>query len=184
MPLNISLGVAVKNSTRKSMNEIVKEAEDIMNEHKLLEIDSARSSIILSLKKALEERDYETEEHGSRMADLSTLLGEKIKLKYDEINELKLLAILHDIGKISISDNIILKAGKLISEEWKVIKKHPEVGFRLAKSSRDLKRIARGILHHYERWDGTGYPEGLKGKEIPMISRIVAIAEAVRLAHA
>lgn len=178
MPLNISMGFAVKNNPGKKINEIVKEAEDIMNEHKLLENESARSSIILSLKKALEERYYETEEHAKRMADLSLLIGERINLKYNELNELRLLAILHDIGKISISDSIILKPGRLTSEEWEIIKKHPEVGYRLAKSSRDLGQIANGILYHHERWDGNGYPEGLKGKKIPVISRIVAIADA------
>ena len=72
--------------------------------------------------------------------------------------------MLHDIGKISISDNIILKPGKLTLEEWEVIKKHPECGYRLAISCRDLVEIARGILYHHERWDGKGYPKGLKGK--------------------
>src|SRR4030066_855572 len=162
----------------KNIAEIVKEAEDIMNEHKILENESARSSIILSLKNALEERYYETEEHAMRMANLSLLVGEKINLRYNELNELRLLAILHDIGKISISDSIILKPGKLTSEEWEVIKRHPEVGYRLANSSRDLEQIARGILYHHERWDGKGYPEGLKGNKIPVISRIVAIADA------
>ncbi len=178
MPLNISMGFAVKKNSRKKINDIIKQAEDIMNEYKLLENESARSSIILSLKKALEERDYETEEHAMRMASLSLLLGNKLKLNYNELNELKLLAILHDIGKISISDNIILKPGKLTPEEWEIIKKHPEVGYRLAKSSRDLEQIATGILYHHERWDGKGYPEGLKGKKIPVISRIVSIADA------
>ncbi|MDD3628786.1 MAG: diguanylate cyclase [Actinomycetota bacterium] len=178
LPLNVSMGFAVKTSSEKKINEIVKEAEDMMNEHKLLENESARSSIILSLQKALEERDYETEEHAMRMANLSILLGERINLSYNELNELRLLAILHDIGKISISDNIILKPGKLTLEEWEVIKKHPECGYRLAISCRDLTQIARGILYHHERWDGKGYPEGLKGKKIPVISRIVSIADA------
>src|SRR4030066_247969 len=178
MPLDISMGFAAKNNSKKNIDEIVKEAEDIMNEHKLLENESARSSIILSLKNALEERYYETEEHAMRMANLSLLVGEKINLKYNELNELRLLAILHDIGKISISDSIILKPGKLTTEEWEVIKRHPEVGYRLANSSRDLEQIARGILYHHERWDGKGYPEGLKGNKIPVISRIVAIADA------
>ncbi|MDD3818457.1 MAG: diguanylate cyclase, partial [Actinomycetota bacterium] len=138
IPLNISMGFAVKKSSKKKINEIAKEAEDMMNKHKLLENESARSSIILSLQKALEERDYETEEHAMRMANLSMLLGEKLKLNYNDLNELRLIAMLHDIGKISISDNIILKPGKLTLEEWEAIKKHPEAGYRLAISCRDL----------------------------------------------
>jgi len=165
MPLSMSMGFAVKTSSKKKITEIAKEAEDMMNKHKLLESESARSSIILSLQKALEERDYETEEHAMRMADLSTLLGEKLKLDYNELNELKLIAMLHDIGKISVSDNVILKPGKLTLEEWEDIKKHPEAGYRLAISCRDLVQIAEGILYHHERWDGKGYPKGLKGKK-------------------
>jgi len=178
MPLNISMGFSVKKNSKSKIHSIVKEAEDMMNEYKLLENDSARHSIILSLKNALEERDYETEEHAMRIANLSMSLGKKLNLKYNELNELRLVAILHDIGKISISDSIILKPGKLTLEEWEIIKKHPEAGYRLAKSSRDLEQIAKGILYHHERWDGNGYPEGLKGKKIPVFSRIVSIADA------
>lgn len=178
MPLNISMGFSVKKTFGKKINEVVKEAENTMNEYKLSENESARSSIILSLKKALEERDYETEEHSKRMEDLSLLLGKKVNLKDNELNELRLLAVLHDIGKISIPDSIIFKPGKLTSKEWEIIKKHPEIGYRVARSSPDLIQIAKGILYHHERWDGKGYPEGLKGNKIPLISRIVAIVDA------
>jgi diguanylate cyclase (GGDEF)-like protein len=178
MPLNISMGFSVKKTFGKKINEVVKEAENTMNEYKLSENESARSSIILSLKKALEERDYETEEHSKRMEDLSLLLGKKVNLKGNELNELRLLAVLHDIGKISIPDSIIFKPGKLTSKEWEIIKKHPEIGYRVARSSPDLIQIAKGILYHHERWDGKGYPEGLKGNKIPLISRIVAIVDA------
>ncbi|MCJ7727599.1 MAG: diguanylate cyclase, partial [Actinobacteria bacterium] len=178
MPLNISMGFSVKKTIGKKINEVVKEAENTMNEYKLSENESARSSIIMSLKKALEERDYETEEHSKRMEDLSLLLGKKVNLKDNELNELRLLAVLHDIGKISIPDSIIFKPGKLTSKEWEIIKKHPEIGYRVARSSPDLIQIAKGILYHHERWDGKGYPEGLKGNKIPLISRIVAIVDA------
>lgn len=178
MPLNISMGFSVKKTFGKKINEVVKEAENTMNEYKLSENESARSSIIMSLKKALEERDYETEEHSKRMEDLSLLLGKKVNLKDNELNELRLLAVLHDIGKISIPDSIIFKPGKLTSKEWEIIKKHPEIGYRVARSSPDLIQIAKGILYHHERWDGKGYPEGLKGNKIPLISRIVAIVDA------
>ncbi|MFZ3386140.1 MAG: HD domain-containing phosphohydrolase [Candidatus Hydromicrobium sp.] len=178
MPLNISMGFSVKKTIGKKINEVIKEAENTMNEYKLSENESARSSIILSLKKALEERDYETEEHSKRMEDLSLLLGKKVNLKDNELNELRLLAVLHDIGKISIPESIILKPGKLTSKEWEIIKKHPEIGYRVARSSPDLIQIAKGILYHHERWDGKGYPEGLKGNKIPLISRIVAIVDA------
>ncbi len=178
MPLNVTFGFAVKTNSDQNINDILKEAENTMYESKLSEDKSMRSSLILSLKKALEERDYETEEHAERLIRLSELLGKKINLDIIELNKLKLLAMLHDIGKISIPDNIILKPGKLTSEEWEVMKKHSEIGHRIAGSSPDLAQIAPGILYHHERWDGSGYPSGLKGGRIPIISRILSIVDA------
>lgn len=178
MPLNLTFGFSVKMNSDQNINEIVKEAENTMYEYKLSEGNSMRSAPILSLKKALEERDYETEEHAERLVRLSELLGKKINLDIIELNKLKLLAMLHDIGKISIPDNIVLKPGKLTPEEWEVMKKHSEIGHRIVESSPDLAQIAPGILYHHERWDGTGYPGGLKGGKIPIISRILAITDS------
>ncbi len=178
MPLNISFGLSIKENDDISISAAVKEAEDTMYEYKLSEGRSMRSSVVLSLKKALEERDYETEEHANRLVQFSLLLGKKIKLGESELNKLRLLAFLHDIGKISIPDNIVLKPGKLTTEEWKIMKKHSEIGYRIAESSPDLAQIAPGILYHHEKWDGSGYPKGLKGGKIPIISRILSITDS------
>ena len=101
-----------------------------------------------------------------------------MQLHQNEINSIILLAKLHDIGKISIDDSILLKRGKLNSEEWKTMIKHPETGYRIASSLNDLTHIAEGILCHHEFYDGNGYPRGLKGEEIPIQARIVSIADA------
>lgn len=178
MPLNISFGFSIKKNDDISISAAVKEAEDTMNEYKLSEGRSMRSSVILSLKKALEERDYETEEHANRLVEFSLRLGKKVKLEESELNKLRLLALLHDIGKISIPDNIVLKPGKLTAGEWKIMKKHSEIGYRIAGSSPDLAQIASGILYHHEKWDGSGYPKGLKGGKIPIISRILSITDS------
>lgn len=178
MPISMSFGLSTKENDDKTIAAVIKEAEDTMHELKLSEGRSMRSSVILSLKKALEERDYETEGHANRLVELSLLLGKKIKLEESELNKLKLLAFLHDIGKISIPDNIILKPDKLTPGEWKIMKKHSEIGYRIAESSPDLIQIAPGILHHHEKWDGSGYPKGLKGKKIPIISRILSIVDS------
>ncbi|MDD5621741.1 MAG: diguanylate cyclase [Actinomycetota bacterium] len=178
IPLNVTFGFSIKTSSDQNINDVIKEAENTMYEYKLSEGKSMRSALILSLKKALEERDYETEEHAERLIRLSVLLGKKINLDIIELNKLKLLAMLHDIGKISIPDDIVLKPGKLTTEEWEVMKKHSEVGYRIAESSPDLAQIAPGILYHHERWDGSGYPGGLKGGRIPIISRILSIVDS------
>jgi len=178
MPLSVSFGISTKESVHKNIIEVIKEAEDKMYRHKLIKKQSTHSSIISSLEKALEERDYETEEHVRRMKVLAKKLGTELNLDAEIIDELTLLATLHDIGKISIADNIILKPQGLTRKEWEAVKKHPIIGYRIAESSGELAPIARGILHHHEWWNGNGYPEGKKGKHIPLISRIISIVDA------
>ena len=178
MPLSVAFGISTKENAFKNINEVIKEAEDKMYRHKLIEKESTHSSIISSLEKALEERDYETEEHVKRMKILAEKLGRGLNLNTEVIDELTLLAALHDIGKISIADNIILKPQGLTRKEWEIVKKHPVVGYRIAESSGELASIAKGILYHHEWWNGNGYPEGKKGNSIPLISRIISIVDA------
>jgi diguanylate cyclase (GGDEF)-like protein len=178
LPLSIAFGLSTKEDSFQKIDELIKTAEDKMYRHKMIEQQSAHSAIISSLGKALEERDYETSEHVKRMKNLAIELGTIINLSEEALDELTLLAALHDIGKISIADSIILKPRSLTSEEWKIIKKHPEVGYRIAESSAELAPIAKGILYHHEWWDGKGYPKGLTGEKIPLISRIISIVDA------
>jgi len=177
LPLSISLGAATKESALKSIKEVIKEAEDNMYRHKLVENQSARSSMIISLKKALEERYYETEAHTRRMKKFAIMFGKALKLPDSKLDNLSLLASLHDIGKIAIPDNIVLKPGKLSEEEWETMKKHSEIGYRIAQSTAELAPIAEAILHHHERWDGKGYPYGILKDKIPLISRIISIVD-------
>jgi len=93
------------------------------------------------------------------------------------MDDLKLLASLHDIGKIAIPNSILDKPGRLTAEEWDLIKKHPEIGYRIALSSPEMAPIAEAILHHHEHWNGGGYPLGLKSENIPILARILAIAD-------
>ncbi len=174
----ISMGFSTKKNESQNINEILKEADSNMNKHKLLERKSFHGSIVSSLERALLERDYETEEHVTRMKTYSLKLGKELKLSEHQLDELRLLATLHDIGKISIPDNIIFKPGKLNDMEWKIVKKHPEIGHRIAKTTPELSTIADGILTHHEWWDGNGYPKGLKNVDISIISRIISIVDA------
>lgn len=176
--ISISLGYAVKHSSHQLITDVIKEAEEQMYRNKLLESKSTRSHIIHSLQQSLYERSHETEEHAQRMKELSKKLGSNLKLDSDKINELGLLAILHDIGKMAISDTILQKPGKLTPEEWEEMKRHSEIGYRIAETSPELIHIAKYILFHHERWDGTGYPQGLKGDAIPLLSRIIAVVDA------
>ncbi|MCJ7665775.1 MAG: diguanylate cyclase, partial [Actinobacteria bacterium] len=178
MPLSVAFGVSTKEDASKNISEVIKDAEDKMYRHKMVKERSFHSSLISSLEKALEERYYDTEEHVKRMKVLTRKLGKELSLSDEVLDELTLLAALHDIGKISIADSIILKTESLTGEEWEAVKKHPMIGYRIAESCVGLAPIAKGILYHHERWNGEGYPEGKKGEEIPLISRVISIIDA------
>ncbi len=175
---SLSIGVVAKKSEKQNINELIKIAEDNMYKHKLIEKQSSHSSIITSLQKALEERNYETHEHMNRMKSLALELGKILNFSDERLDELSLLSLLHDIGKIAIADNIVLKPSKLTGKEYELMKKHSEIGFRIASSNPNLAYIAKGILSHHERWDGTGYPMGLECKAIPVTARIIAVVDA------
>ena len=109
---------------------------------------------------------------------MARAIGEKMELSQLELDQLELLSMLHDIGKVAVPDRILNKPDKLTAEEWIEMKKHPEIGYRIAASSPELAPIAEYILCHHERWDGKGYPQGLSGEEIPLLSRILSVVDA------
>ena len=176
--LNFSLGCATKIMIEEAFEDISKIAEDRMYKRKLLEHKSFHSSLISYMRTSLFEKSHETERHASRLVDFSRQLGKIIGLDEEVLGELELLATLHDIGKINIDENILTKAGNLSKEEWNEIKKHPITGYRIAMASPELEPIAEYILSHHERWDGKGYPQGLNGENIPLLSRILFIVDA------
>jgi len=175
---SISLGYETKTKTDETISSIIKIAEDHMYRRKLLQNKSLHSSIISSMKTTMFEKSQETEEHALRLIELSKAIGQKMNIKDEQLSELELLSTLHDIGKIGINDNILNKPSKLTKEEWVEMKKHSIIGFRIARASPELIPIAEYILSHHERWDGNGYPQGLIGKDIPLLSRILSVADA------
>lgn len=176
--ISISLGESIKYSVDKDIYVTLKEAEDKVYRQKLLNEKSIRSGMINSLKKGLAAKSMETEEHTERILEKAIKIGERLNLSISEIDELVLVAKLHDIGKIGISEEILLKPGKLTNEEFEIIKTHTEKGYRIVKASSELDSVANGVLSHHERWDGKGYPLGLSGKEIPLVSRIVCVIDS------
>ncbi len=178
VPLSLSLGVACRGKEEKELGEVLVEAEDNMYRHKLTESRSARSVTLQALLRTLAAKSFETEAHTLRMQKIAEKIGIKLALPVSELKRLELLITLHDIGKINISEEILTKKEPLTSQEWKVIKKHPETGFRVVRAMPEFAHVAEDILAHHERWDGTGYPRGLKGKDIPLLARITAVADA------
>ncbi|OIQ55541.1 PAS domain S-box protein [Neomoorella thermoacetica] len=178
LPLSVSFGIATADTPEQSLKEIYKKADDLMYQEKLNLGSSARSKIVNALLTALSERDYITEGHARRMQKLCQDLGEKVGLSAQQLANLSLLAQVHDLGKVGIPDRILFKRGPLTEKEWEVMRQHPEKGYRIAMSSPDLAGIADLILKHHEKWDGTGYPLGLKEEEIPIECRILSIVDA------
>ena len=178
LELSLAAGVSTKVSEEQKIWEVVRNAEDMMFREKLLEKQSAHGSVIFSLNKALGERNYETAEHVSRLSNLVKNFGAYISLDAGIIHDLELLAALHDIGKIAIPDNIVLKSSKLTDEEYEMMKKHSEIGYKIAKSIPEIDSIATTILTHHERWDGKGYPLKLEKENIPLNARILSIVDS------
>ncbi|MBE0428114.1 MAG: diguanylate cyclase [Nitrospirae bacterium] len=135
-------------------------------------------NIVSSLIGALEARDIYTHGHSREVNKYVLIMGEAIGLSKDESIHLSRAALLHDIGNLEVSKLVLNKKGELTEEEWKQVKEHPQKGIEIIGYIPGLHRCKPAILHHHERWDGTGYPSGLKGKEIPLEARILAIADA------
>lgn len=139
---------------------------------------SYRSFIVDSLKGALYEQDYETREHTERIDRMAMVVAERLDLPQADKDKLKLLGSLHDIGKIGIAPSILNHPGKLSETDWNIIKRHPEIGYRICSGVPELMAIADLILSHHERWDGQGYPRKYKGPEIPLLARLISILDS------
>lgn len=161
-----------------SMKKALDEAHYNLKVKKMLDAGSEHSQSLSSLIVALEEADPDTEEHVKRTTRLGVALGEKIGLWDGQVTCLKLLCLLHDIGKITVPLEILNKPGKLSASEWAVLRSHAEKGYQIAMTSDELKPIASMIRYHHERWDGRGYPCNLAKEEIPILSRIISIVDA------
>lgn len=157
---------------------LFKQADDIMYREKLHHSQSTRSAIVQALMKALEARDFYTEGHADRLQELMAKLAVILNLTDNKITDLRLLGQFHDIGKVGIPDQILFKPGPLTRDERIIMQRHPEIGHRIAQSAPDLMPIADWILKHHEWWNGEGYPLGLKGGQIPLECRILAITDA------
>ena len=140
------------------------------------DLDSAES-VIMSLALVIEARDAYTDGHCQRLAAYATALGNSLRLSEDEIAALFRGGYLHDVGKVGIPDELLLKTGRLSDAEYLRIKQHPLIGDRLCGELRSLRQVRPIVRHHHERLDGSGYPDGLKGDEIPLLAQIMGIVD-------
>jgi len=134
--------------------------------------------IVMALSKALEARDLSTGAHCRKITRLTEKIAVHLGCPFHEIQAIRRAALLHDIGKIGIPDQILFKPGLLTEREWVVMRQHPEIGARILRTIHGLSEVARLVLAHHERYDGSGYPYGLSGENIPMGARILAVVDA------
>jgi diguanylate cyclase (GGDEF)-like protein/PAS domain S-box-containing protein len=176
--LSVSIGYAIKTDDTKDMAEIMREAENIMYRYKLIDGDSARNQTIQAIHKTLTDKFELERTHSERVAYISKKMGEALKIHRDDLRELEMSGLFHDIGKISIPDYVLYKPAKLTKDEFEIIKEHTRNGYMILRAAGEYSDLAENALYHHEHYDGGGYPEGLKGEEIPLQSRIICIADA------
>lgn len=144
--------------------------------HRTDELERAES-VLFTLARSIEGKDPYTHGHCERLMNYSVSLGEHLGLSEEQIVALRRAGIVHDIGKIAVPDAILLKPGKLTPEEWKLIKEHPVVGERICAPLKSFRTVLPIIRHHHEKFDGSGYPDGLRGEAIPVTARILQIVD-------
>jgi len=176
--IDISLGYSTRKKNNLTIEGIFREADHQMYKNKLRTSKHIKSMLIQTLQQKLSEESLETVEHAERIKILSEKVGKHLNLSETTMEELDLTAIMHDIGMISISKEILNKRGKLNQREMKEIMKHAEIGYHLLVASPNLAGIGDYVLAHHENYDGTGYPQGLSGGDIPLISRIIAVVDS------
>lgn len=148
------------------------------NIHLLVQSNQMFLGSLHAMSGAIDARDPYTQGHSERVARLGFELAQLMKLSEPACQEIYLAGILHDIGKIGIPDAVLLKNGSLTDDEFRIIQKHPEIGYRIIERLGQLQFALPGVLHHHERWDGKGYPHGLAGEAIPLMARVLAVADA------
>lgn len=175
--LSVSFGLDTKAAEDQPILEVFKNAEDNMYKTKMVESPSVRNATIHAVINTLFEKNSREEAHSKRVSDLATRLATALKLPSVQVDKVRTAALMHDIGKIVVPDGVLDSPNHLSDGEWGDIKKHPETGFRILNCTPEMAEISNTILQHHERWDGNGYPNGIKGKEIDLCARIIAIAD-------
>lgn len=176
--LSLSFGYATRYSLDENMQQVMKQAEDMMNRNKIYENASAKNKSIALVINSLFAKSNRESQHSRRVSELSGYLASCMKLPQWEVNRIKVAGLMHDIGKIGVEEAILNKPGALDEEEWKHMRRHPEIGYRILSASSEFSDLGRSVLEHHERWDGNGYPRGLKGEQISLQARIINIADS------
>lgn len=174
--LLIKIMYASSMKMRKQNEALIKNSNDLKEAYSKLNL--SYKSTILALSKAIDARDTYTAGHSERVTQISLKIGQAIGLSSEQLNALEIAALFHDVGKIGIPDQVLNKPGKLTDEEFNQIKEHSSIGVDILKSIEFLDDTLTMILHHHEKYDGSGYPSGISGEAIPLESRIICVADS------
>ena len=177
--LSIALGYAVKYNDGYDMSAVMKQADDMMYKEKLSISRSVKNRTVNIILQSLYVKNPSEREHSMGVSRLADKLGVILGLGNSDIMDLRVLGQIHDVGKITIEDSILNKPDKLTEDEYEIVTRHSEKGYQIIKASPELMYLAEEVLSHHERYDGTGYPRGLKREEIPKLARILAVADAI-----
>lgn len=177
--LSISFGYAVKYNNGYDMSIVMKQADDMMYKEKLSISRSVKNRTVNIILQSLYVKNPSEREHSMGVSRLADKLGVILGLGNSDIIDLRVLGQIHDVGKITIEDGILNKPDKLTEAEYEIVTRHSEKGYQIIKASPELMYLAEEVLSHHERYDGTGYPRGLKREEIPKLARILAVADAI-----
>ncbi|HCX64940.1 MAG TPA: hypothetical protein DHN33_06995 [Eubacteriaceae bacterium] len=176
--VSLAIGYAIKDDSNRSIRSVMLQADNNMYKDKLKQGKIMRNKTIETVLKNINNK-YDAEQiHTERVSQYCQEIGKELGFDDEKIENLKTAGVLHDIGKIMIPPELLNKPGKLTNEEYEIIKKHPETSYQILKSVDEYAGLAENVLYHHERMDGKGYPEGLKGDEIPINARIIAVADA------
>jgi putative nucleotidyltransferase with HDIG domain len=170
-------GLFTKNDLNQILNLAKRASLNIENKILYESIYENLTETFLALVAAIQVRDHYTEEHSRRVTELSVHIAKEIGLSPKEVEKIRIASLLHDIGKISIPDKVLLKPGRLTNEEYEIIKQHPATGDAILSHLSLLDEERLIVRHHHERWDGRGYPDGLAGHDIPLLARIMSVAD-------
>lgn len=176
--LSVSIGYAVKKDRNDDLNDIYRQAEDEMYRRKLSDSSSMRSKTITLIMNTLYDKSSREMGHANRVSEICQSIAVELGFDKNDTDQIKIAGLMHDIGKIGIDEAILNCQGQLDQSEWLQVEKHPEIGFRILSSVNEFSVIANDVLSHHEKWDGSGYPRGIKGREISLHARIIALADA------
>jgi len=178
IPPSFSIGISFKENESQRITPLLQQAEQNLYANRIEESGKFNASIIHNLMNLLSKKNFETAAHISRVKGLALSLGDELGLNQEQRNTLSVAAELHDIGKVSIADEVLGKQGPLTQEEWEIVKQHPVTSYRVIYGLGDMYHIAEIVKCHHERYDGTGYPSKLKGEEIPLLARILTLVDS------